>query len=56
MKKDRREAAHCHIAVVTPGRARQLIEAKVLCVDSIRLLVLDEADKLMEPCFSKDIK
>ncbi|XP_059806269.1 probable ATP-dependent RNA helicase DDX20 [Hypanus sabinus] len=38
----------CHIAVGSPGRIKQLIEIGFLPTASIRLFVLDEADKLLE--------
>ncbi|XP_069798060.1 probable ATP-dependent RNA helicase DDX20 [Narcine bancroftii] len=38
----------CHIAVGSPGRIKQLIELGFLPTASIRLFVLDEADKLLE--------
>jgi len=38
------------------GRIKQLITDQVLKVDSIRIFVLDEADKLLECGFQDDIK
>ena len=38
------------------GRVKQLIEEQILNTDSIRLFVLDEADKLMEDGFQESIK
>ncbi|XP_030077300.1 putative ATP-dependent RNA helicase DDX20 isoform X2 [Microcaecilia unicolor] len=38
----------CHIAVGSPGRIKQLIEIGYLSTASIRLFILDEADKLLE--------
>ena len=35
---------------------KQLIETGVLKTDSVRLLVLDEADKLLEESFQDQIK
>lgn len=48
VEKDIRNAQSCHIAVGTPGRIRQLIQLKHIRTQSIRLFVLDEADKLLE--------
>ncbi|KAL5013158.1 hypothetical protein ScPMuIL_007428 [Solemya velum] len=45
----------CHIAVGTPGRIKQLIENRIMKIDSIRLFVLDEADKLLEESFQDQI-
>ena len=38
------------------GRIKQLIEGGVLRTDSVRLFVLDEADKLLEESFQEQIK
>ncbi|XP_014478090.1 PREDICTED: ATP-dependent RNA helicase dbp4-like [Dinoponera quadriceps] len=52
---DRKRLNECHIAVGAPGRIKHLIDKKLLKVSTIRLLVLDEADKLMEINFQQDI-
>lgn len=44
-----------HIVVGSPGRLKHLIHDKHIDVSSVRLLILDEADKLMEKCFRADI-
>lgn len=45
----------CHIAIGSPGRVKSLIENKHLQTNSIRLFVLDEADKLLDQTFQADI-
>lgn len=45
----------CHIAVGTPGRIKFLIENGFLKTDSMRLFILDEADKLLEDNFQEQI-
>ncbi|XP_043208066.1 DEAD-box ATP-dependent RNA helicase 40-like [Amphibalanus amphitrite] len=45
----------CNVAVGTPGRIRQLVDCEALNTDSVRLFVMDEADKLMEDAFVDDI-
>ncbi|KAI4501744.1 hypothetical protein M0802_003079 [Mischocyttarus mexicanus] len=52
---DKQKLRGCHIAVGAPGRIKHLIEKGLLKTDYIRLFVLDEADKLMENSFQKDI-
>uniref|UniRef100_A0AAQ4RZJ0 RNA helicase n=1 Tax=Gasterosteus aculeatus aculeatus TaxID=481459 RepID=A0AAQ4RZJ0_GASAC len=42
------EGLECHVAVGSPGRIKQLVELGLLSTSSIRLFVLDEADKLLE--------
>ncbi|KAL0871876.1 hypothetical protein ABMA27_004337 [Loxostege sticticalis] len=44
-----------HIVVGSPGRLRHLIQDQHINVSSVRLLILDEADKLMEKSFQGDI-
>ncbi|EEY66882.1 DEAD/DEAH box RNA helicase, putative [Phytophthora infestans T30-4] len=48
-------AAGCHIVVGTPGRVKALVDQHSLPCSAIRLLVLDEVDKLMARDFEKDI-
>ncbi|XP_041283113.1 probable ATP-dependent RNA helicase DDX20 isoform X2 [Onychostruthus taczanowskii] len=48
LSQDRSRLRKCHIAVGSPGRIKQLIELEYLSTASVRLLVLDEADKLLE--------
>ncbi|CAG6021525.1 unnamed protein product [Menidia menidia] len=48
VSQDKVHLKNCHIAVGSPGRIKQLIELGMLSTTSIRLFVLDEADKLLE--------
>ncbi|XP_072180102.1 uncharacterized protein [Diadema setosum] len=52
---DRQKLKKCHVAVGTPGRIKQLIEYDVLKTESIRLFVLDEADKLLDDTFQEQV-
>ncbi len=45
----------CDIAVATPGRALDHIRRKTLTLDAVRLLVLDEADEMLDMGFAEDI-
>lgn len=45
-----------HIVVGSPGRLKHLIDEKHIDLKSVRLFILDEADKLMEKSFLADIK
>lgn len=56
VEDDKKRLNECHIAVGAPGRIKHLIDKKLLKVSTVRLFVLDEADKLMETNFQKDIK
>lgn len=55
LETDQEKCKTCHIAVGTPGRVRQLIEKGALKPKTMRLFILDEADKLMEDAFQEDI-
>ncbi|XP_036389271.1 probable ATP-dependent RNA helicase DDX20 [Megalops cyprinoides] len=48
VSQDKARLKKCHIAIGSPGRIKQLIELGFLLTTSIRLFVLDEADKLLE--------
>jgi superfamily II DNA/RNA helicase len=54
VSEDRVKAQHCHLAVGTPGRVKQILDEGILNPDTVRLVILDEADKLLEPSFLRD--
>jgi ATP-dependent RNA helicase DeaD len=43
------------IAVATPGRALDHLRRKTLTLDAVRMLVLDEADEMLDMGFAEDI-
>lgn len=45
----------CHVVVGTPGRLLSLIERGSLTLESLKMIVLDEADRLMEDLFFDSI-
>ena len=44
-----------HILVATPGRLRELIQLKVVRLDRVKTIVLDEADELYAKGFMKEV-
>lgn len=53
---DRKKLIGCHIAVGAPGRIKHLLVSRVLNPKNIKLLILDEADVLINDNFIEDIK
>jgi ATP-dependent RNA helicase RhlE len=49
--KQARLAARAHILVATPGRLLDLIDRRDVALDRVRLLVLDEADRMLDMGF-----
>ena len=45
-----------HIVVGTPGRVIDLVERRVLNLSSVRIVVLDEADRMLDMGFIEDIE
>ncbi len=45
-----------HVLVATPGRLLDLVQQRCLYLDQIQCLVLDEADRMLDMGFSKDIE
>ncbi|CAF1636774.1 unnamed protein product, partial [Didymodactylos carnosus] len=55
IKDDQQHLKKCHIVVGTPGRIEELLRTNILLPDSIRLLVMDEADALLSKEFQDQI-
>ncbi len=45
-----------HIIVATPGRARDHLERGSLSLDTVRTVILDEADEMLDMGFSEDLE
>jgi ATP-dependent RNA helicase RhlE len=51
LEKQAREAAKAHVIVATPGRLEDLLQRGAFSLKHIRLLVLDEADRMLDMGF-----
>jgi ATP-independent RNA helicase DbpA len=57
MRAHRESLQHgAHIVVGTPGRLRALVDKAHLTLDTLKVLVLDEADRMLEMGFEDDIR
>ncbi|MDP9226730.1 MAG: DEAD/DEAH box helicase [Actinomycetota bacterium] len=50
-----RDAARSHIVVATPGRLQDLMDRKLLTVKGVKILILDEADRMLDMGFQPQV-
>ena len=43
-----KRARRAHVVVATPGRMNDLLERKAVALDGVRILILDEADRMLD--------
>jgi ATP-dependent RNA helicase RhlE len=55
-KQERELSRGCDVLIATPGRLLDLMQQKIVRIDKIGYLVLDEADRMLDMGFLRDIK
>jgi len=55
LKDQAQRAAHADIVIATPGRLLDLIRRKMLSISKARIMVLDEADRMLDMGFLPDV-
>jgi ATP-dependent RNA helicase RhlE len=55
LKGQGKRAASAHVLVATPGRLQDLVDRRLVSLDAIQVLVLDEADRMLDMGFKPQV-
>jgi superfamily II DNA/RNA helicase len=55
LKRQADEARGAHVVIATPGRLQDLVDRRMLSIDDVRVLVLDEADRMLDMGFKPQV-
>ena len=55
LRKQAQDAKGAHVVVATPGRLQDLSDRRLLSIEHVRILVLDEADRMLDMGFKPQV-